>query len=1148
MPASRLICASVIVAVAAFIAPASASALEHPFLEDFGAANEPSFTEAQGMAVDQSTGDLLVIDAGNREPGEGTLSRFHEDGTPSEFSALGSNVIEGLTFKFPEEVQVAIDSSGGATDGNIYLVQSRATAVDIFAEDGSSLGQLTEYNAGPAAEGPATPFGSVCGVAVDPQGNVYVGDFGTGGGFQGALGSIHKYEPSGNPVVNGDSSANFPFVKTCTLAAGAGATEGFIFPAQVNDLPGPGKVAKLDNTNGAEQYEVHPGPTVTVTVDPGSGHVLIASGSEVREYDASGAGEAIPLEPIVPGGEKVSGIAVDETTGNVYIARKGNPTIEVWGPAALLPEARTEPASVIGETVTLRGTVNAAEGPPATCLFEYVEASAEGFEGAETAPCSPAGPFNGDTPVAVSAEVTGLSEAAYRFRLVAENEEGSKQGQALLFDTFEPTPGLPDGRAYELVSPALKIGEVFPREPFSSFGSCGECLPGVTIQMMPMQSTPDGEVLLYQGQPFSAGLASGANEYLARRSAGGWGTESLSTPISENISAQGFAAFSTDLSRGIVYQANPPLTPDAPNRSGVAFANLYLRANGTLQPLLTAEPPNRPPGTPGKEQNDPFRVRYAGANAGSTLTGAFTHVIFEANDALTAAVPDIAPAAPAVEADANCAFLESSCNLYEWVDGELRLVNVLPDNESAAAGAVIGAGRLLGPEVGSFGEAPNVDNAISADGSRIFWSEEEGGHVYARIDGEETLEIPGPPLCKKIVPRKGRACFQTASADGTRVLLSDGSLYELNGAGSAYEPIDDLTAGEGGFEGILGTSEDLSQIYFVDSEALTEESEENANGEHAEEGKPNLYSWEEGTTRFIGVLVGGSGGDNDQGTSGRYGTWKAAVPNRTAQVTPEGRFLAFMSHARLTGYDNRRSGGGVCVGSGSEVTACNEVFVYDAATENLACASCNPSGERPLGHSVLSVTKGQNGFFPFPQAGNLSLAGEGRVFFDSHDVLSPRDTNGKIQDVYEWEPNGVGSCKRAAGCVYLISGGRSANDSMFLESSHSGDDAFFITREQLVPADRNAQLDVYDARVGGGFPEVESPLCQGEACAGPLAPAPSQPTAASGELSGPGNLAARKSPRCARGKVRRRGRCVAKRKARQQSKRRRANHNRRVTR
>jgi hypothetical protein len=66
-------------------------------------------------------------------------------------------------------------------------------------------------------------------------------------------------------------------------------------------------------------------------------------------------------------------------------------------------------------------------------------------------------------------------------------------------------------------------------------------------------------------------------------------------------------------------------------------------------------------------------------------------------------------------------------------------------------------------------------------------------------------------------------------------------------------------------------------------------------------------------------------------------------------------------------------------------------------------------------------------------------------------------------------------------------------------------------------------MDVYDARVNGGIPEVLNPPCEGQACKGPAPQAPSEPTAASATFSGPGNQAAR---RCAKGKVRKRGRCV----------------------
>ena len=116
----------------------------------------------------------------------------------------------------------------------------------------------------------------------------------------------------------------------------------------------------------------------------------------------------------------------------------------------------------------------------------------------------------------------------------------------------------------------------------------------------------------------------------------------------------------------------------------------------------------------------------------------------------------------------------------------------------------------------------------------------------------------------------------------------------------------------------------------------------------------------------------------------------------------------------------------------------------------------------------------------------------------------------------------------------MISSGHGENDSMFFDSTPSGDDTFLVTREQLVLADKDEQLDLYDTRVGGGIPaesETLRPECQGEACQ-PAAIVPSDPTPSSGSFSGVGNV---KEPgtskrRCPQGKrkVRRQGRarCV----------------------
>jgi DNA-binding beta-propeller fold protein YncE len=1194
LPVRLIVVLGLLLAACLLLAPASASASGIVFKEDFGSANEPSFTTPEGLAVDQASGDLLVIDKGDK--GAGTVSRFHADGTPAEFTALGSNVISGLAFGSPGEVQVAVDNSGGPTDGDIYVPQAELKAVNIYDSTGAKIGQLTESSEGKLHE--------PCGVAVDPSGNVYVGDF---------SGAIHKYEPAANPPVNADNGANFAFSEACTAAAGAAATSGFLFVG-----PFGGELKKLGSGGGEEEYPVDPGPTTTETVDPANGHVLAASTNTVREYDASGPLEATLLGSFSPG-SFVVGIAVNGATGDIYVSREGNAKIEVWHQAAIVPTPVTEPASAVGtESATLNGTVNPNGLPLTECFFEYdtVEYEAGEEPHGKIAPCEAPDATevgSGSSPVTVHADVEELSAGTnYHFRLAAKNANGRAQGEdeetttlgpvvseesvsqitgsgakvgatidphgkatsfvvqyvtqaqfeESAFDEAQRVPaiprelssetearevfqqlsglsqnttyrfrfvatngdaevagadrsfatfaavGLPDERAYEMVSPPKKVGEVFAPDPTSSLGgSCQDCLPGIDAELMPMQSAPDGEAVVYTGQPFGDDLASGANEYLASRSAGGWGTEDLSEPRFGTILGQGYQAFSADLSRGIYYQADAALSPEAPTSEGLPYANLYLREGGVMRPLVVGRPPRRDSGRPETGGNR-FRVQYAGANSGTGLGPAFTHVAFEANDGLTGAIPGIAPAAPEVEATGLCSFAGTECDLYEWVGGQLRLVNVLPDNETTAGESTIGAGRLLaaGSQEEQY-EAAGVDRAISADGSRIFWSSEQTGHLYVRVNGEETLEVPGPGSCNRSVMPAQRVCFLTASADGRSVLLTNGQIYKLNEGAAAYEAGPDLTDGLGGFEGILGTSEDLSRVYFVDAEALTQAGEANANGEHAEAGKHNLYAWSGGSPMFIGQLLGS---DNKIGEGLAYGAWKAARSNRTAQVPPDGRFLAFMSQARLTGYDNGIRGGGEC----SHEPACFEVFEYAADSATLVCASCNPSGQRPAGRSSLSLIRQ---FIqpvpPFPQPGNLSAAGEGRLFFESSDVLSSADTNGATADVYEWEPLGVGSCSRFGGCVALISSGNSPNDSMFLDSTPSGDDAFFVTRQRLLPRDENSQLDLYDARAPHttgetvGFPEgSETVPCGGEACKGPLSAPPPMAGVGSGEFDGLGNF------------------------------------------
>jgi hypothetical protein len=188
---------------------------------------------------------------------------------------------------------------------------------------------------------------------------------------------------------------------------------------------------------------------------------------------------------------------------------------------------------------------------------------------------------------------------------------------------------------------------------------------------------------------------------------------------------------------------------------------------------------------------------------------------------------------------------------------------------------------------------------------------------------------------------------------------------------------------------------------------------------------------------------------------------------------------------------------------------CQEVFLYDSATGKLTCASCNPAGEHPHGDSFLRLASHATGPLSQPRY----LTDQGRLFFDSRDSLSANDTNGKVEDVYEFEPEGVGSCTKEGGCVSLISAGHEAIDSNFLAMDEDGKDVFFTTRDQLVLKDKDDLIDVYVAREGGGFPsesETARGECQGEACQPPTS-TPNDPTPGSSTFEGAGNVDEKKA-------------------------------------
>ena len=589
---------------------------------------------------------------------------------------------------------------------------------------------------------------------------------------------------------------------------------------------------------------------------------------------------------------------------------------------------------------------------------------------------------------------------------------------------------------------------------------------------------------------------------------------------------------------------------------------LYRRDDGGCGPkgyeVLTTAPP------PGVEREDFFELggkTYSPTIQGVSADGGRT--LFVANAALT---PDACTTA------SNPPFTVFQLYLHTSEGGEsngdLRLVNRLPDGSVSCA--EVSAGTHQGSEYGP-PRMESVHNAFSADGSRVYWTAAEGaGPLYLRVNPAQ----PQSPISSGACTNPAFACtFEVSTAPSTRFAgATPSGSYALYTAGGALHEYDAVTKSSEeiatGVEGVMGYSTDLSRVYFVSTSNLTA-GQQNSEGDVAGAGAHNLYLRErDGDTTFIAQL---SGRDvHNLPSDFELPSPIATLPDRRAsRVSPDGTHAAFASAATITGADNTDAV------SGEPDT---QAFLYEAdsggGVGELLCASCNPSGVRPKGGdgadssgflwAAATIPGWQIQFGP-----TRPLSEDGQwLFFESFDALLPADTNGR-RDVYQWSAPGAGDCdtdnstpgplyfEPNEGCLSLISAGSENEAAFFFDASADGTDVFFADVANLVSQDKEL-LDVYDARVEGGFPPPDpaAPSCDlnAGACEGQGNAAPSPTGAGSAAFQGPPDPQVKwppKKPRCGKGKrmVTRKGkaRCVPRKKP-QRNQQRAAKHNRRAAR
>ncbi len=168
-------------------------------------------------------------------------------------------------------------------------------------------------------------------------------------------------------------------------------------------------------------------------------------------------------------------------------------------------------------------------------------------------------------------------DTTYHYRIVVHNSFGTIEGADHTFITQRAgeEPSLPDGRSWELVSPAHKNGALI--QPINSYHT--------------IQAAAGGGAIAYEASDaIGENPVSKSNEtmVLSMRGQGGWRSEDISIPRSlppEGVAAQsgeggtGYTLFSADLSLGLVEQEEPPAPPRlAPE---VTERTPYVRNNTT---------------------------------------------------------------------------------------------------------------------------------------------------------------------------------------------------------------------------------------------------------------------------------------------------------------------------------------------------------------------------------------------------------------------------------------------------------------------------------------------------------------------------------------------------------------------------------------
>lgn len=1011
------VAAATLAALLCMVFVSSASALsQRPFKETFGSAAQPTFEWPSVIAVDKGSGDVLVGDYFGE-----SLTRYHADGTPAPFAALGSNKIDGKEAngkpcseepascdQTPQNGigigigggnQIAIDESGGPTDGDIYLSVASSKLVDVFSAEGKYLGQITRTG--------DREIDAVSGVAVDASGAVYVSNY-----F-----NISKFVPSGNPVVNADYVGDLPMPsgQAGSLVVGSGPAAGSLFVTVESE--GKGWVLQLDKATGQLEYKFGDNPERLIAVDPNTHTVILGSGSE---YEVSTGSPPVRVSRLLPENDRIRGIDVNGSSEAIVIEELFSP-LSVYGTPATVPTVTADPASeVIGTKASLSGTVNPSGLPVTDCYFEYGTTSSYDTQ----VPCEGSIPTDSE-PHPVHADLSGLEPngQTYHFRLVALNENGREESEDQTFTTLDTV----------VVEPATALGDTTAtlngtlRPEGDQYTACffeyGLSTSATFEKSVPCQPSAGGIPADFSPHPVKAqigGLQSGRTyrfRLVATNSSGTIKTEELTfnsfgVPVIREVAASDAGQNAVSLEAKI-------------DPSG--FGTSYRIEWGPTSAYGNVTPAEFEPFL--GSGNDPVQVRsrLTGLSAGSTY---HYRVVATSSRGVTQSADHVA------ETLNGCGLPEGRC--FEIVSRREAGPIAVPGESNAAVemhfqAATGGAGGLAYPVEGGYPEATKgADVQYRALRDESGWdSTQLSPPILALNERPDAVSVSSSTKFLSDDLSCGfTESWQPLTSDPSMKLvreLGGTNLYRINPDGSytgvTYLAPTNAKDTEASYD-VTAASDDCGKVVF--GSRLTYSGIPGA-------GEFRLYEWDEGSLRNVGVVPGPSGEVAVPAESGAQGG--TTLDNVTNTVSDDGSRVFFTA-------ERQTSPNPAEVGS-------RAIFVRE-----------NGSVTRDLSLSQTGTPAGDARW-------QWATADGSTVFFTANAGLTD-ESSSEGTDLYEYDLETEELTDRS-----VVSAEGGADVAGILGISADGSQVYFASRNQLIPGSgnsraQNVKADSYSIYGGKG--------------------------------------------------------------------------------